>query len=181
MHNAQQQQPDLDLAVRMMARLVEGHTLGAMLGFSEESQEALYALGHCLYGQARYEDALRVFGFLLTHNHLERRYYLAFGACLQMLSRLEDALKYYGMASFMDMTDPEPVFHAAHCLLALGRRKEAGEALEYAQCMARGVAPHAELSERISALLDLLARGRSDPAGAPAPAEPAEVKTTHGA
>ena len=152
----QQQQPDIELGVRLMAQLVEGYTLGAMLGYSEDSQEALYALGHGLYSQRRYDDALRVFGFLLTHNHLERRYYLAFGACLQMQARPEDALKYYGMASLMDLTDPEPVFHAAHCLLTLARKEEARQALQYAQSMAMGETRHAELSTRVAGMLDLL-------------------------
>ena len=95
-----------------------------------------------------------MFGFLVTHNHLDRRFHKAFGACLQNLVRA-DALKYYGVASLLDLTDPDPVVHTAECLLALSRDQEAARALRFALGQIKGEAKHAALGERVKALLEL--------------------------
>lgn len=135
--------------------LAAGGTLGSVYEYDDTDYEVLYALGHSLYSQARYEDALRTFGFLVTHNHLEKRFMNAFAASLQMLKSYNEAIKYYSMASLMDMEDPLPTYHTAECMLALGWRTEAREALEcvVVQSEEQGLA---ELHGRAQAMLDLL-------------------------
>lgn len=166
-------QPELALGMELLERLMDGHTLGHMLGYSEESREALYAVGHNLYGQGRYDDAMHMFGFLMMYDHLDTRFYKAYAACLQMAGRREDALRYYAIASLLDLTDPEPAFQSAQCFLALGRRGEARESLEYAKSMAAGEKQHAQLFERVSLLLDLLDKHQGAPSDS---AEPADAK-----
>ncbi|MDB5839527.1 MAG: CesD/SycD/LcrH family type secretion system chaperone [Herminiimonas sp.] len=149
------------LGVRLAEHLVGGNTLASLLGISEESQEALYALGYNLYNQGRYDDAMHTFGFLLLHNHRDRRFYKGFGSCLQMQKRYQDALKYYGIASIMDLNDPVPVFHSAECLLAMSKVDEAIEALHFVQQTTKAVEAHAELAARVEGILQLLVDGHS--------------------
>lgn len=137
-----------------------GGTLGTAQGFDETHYEALYTLGHNLYSQSRYPDAVRVFSFLVLHNHLEPRYMNAYASSLQMAGRHAEAIKFYSIASMMDMSDPVPTFHTAECLLALGMATEAKEALGFV--LSQSNAPrHAELKTRAQAMLALL-----DPADA---------------
>src|SRR5690606_20030859 len=100
--------------------LAHGGTLGSVYNYDDTDYEVLYALGHSLYGQTRYQDAMRTFGFLVVHNHMEKRYMNAFAASLQMLKSYKEAIKYYSMASLMDMSDPLPTYHTAECMIALG-------------------------------------------------------------
>ena len=93
--------------------LAHGGTLGSVYNYDDTDYEVLYALGHSLYGQTRYQDAMRTFGFLVVHNHMEKRYMNAFAASLQMLKSYKEAIKYYSMASLMDMSDPLPTYHTA--------------------------------------------------------------------
>jgi type III secretion system low calcium response chaperone LcrH/SycD len=135
--------------------LANGSPLGSVYNYDDTDYEVLYALGHSLYSQARYEDAMRAFGFLVSHNHLEKRYMNALAASLQMLKSYKEAIKYYSMASLMDMSDPLPTFHTAECMLALGYTPEAREALQFVviQSEEQGLA---QLKSRAQAMLDLM-------------------------
>lgn len=148
------------LASEITELLAHGGTLGSIYDYTEADYEVLYALGHSLYSQARYFDAMKAFGYLVVHNHLEKRFLMAFASSLQMLKVYQDAIKYYSMATVMDMTDPKPIFHVAECLLGLGMVKEAKEGLEVALGQCQGDV-HEPLKARVQALLDLISKQSS--------------------
>src|SRR4051794_10997686 len=93
--------PDLEQVGELLEQLMSAKTLGTGWGTKVKTQETIYRLGYNLYEQAKYEDAMRIFAFLMTANHLDRRFYLGFAACMHMQQRHQDALKYYGMASML--------------------------------------------------------------------------------
>lgn len=144
-----------NLAEQITELLMSGGTLGSIYEYSEQDYEVLYALGHSLYAQGRYADAVKAFGFLVMHNHLEKRFVNAFASSLQMVKRYEEAVQFYTLASAMDMGDPLPTFHTSECLLALGRVDEAREALGFVIDQSRDEALQ-PLRERAQALLALL-------------------------
>lgn len=135
--------------------LSNGATLGWMQNYDDTDYEALYALGHNLYAQSRYADAVRIFSFLVLQNHLEPRYMNAYASSLQMAGDYLEAIKCYSIASLMDMEDPLPTFHSAECLLAANMVTEAQEALGFVinQCKAP---QYAELKARALTMQDLL-------------------------
>lgn len=155
------------LADQIGELLSQGGTLGTIYNYTDEDYEVLYALGHSLYSQGRYQDAMKAFGFLVAHNHLEKRFVNAFASSLQMVKSYEEALKYYSLASVMDMSDPAPTFHSCECLIALGRVTEAYEGLTLLlpQCKAPQYQP---LKERALALKDLIEQQGQKSQGAPA-------------
>lgn len=155
------------LADQIGELLLAGGTLGSVYDYTDQDYEVLYALGHSLYSQGRYQDAVKAFGFLVMHNHLEPRFMNAFAASLQMVKSYEEALQYYTLASVMDMSDPAPTFHSCECLLALGRVDEAREGLEMVinQCKTPAQEP---LKARALALRDLIARQAAGEQGAAA-------------
>ncbi len=135
--------------------LSNGCTLGGAQDYGDTDYEALYALGHNLYSQSRYQDAVRVFGFLVMQNHLEPRYMNAYASSLQMVGSYQEAIKLYSIASLMDMSDPLPTFHTAECMLALNLVTEAKEALAFV--LSQSNAPqYAELKIRALAMQTLL-------------------------
>ena len=142
--------------------LAHGGTLGSVYNYDDTDYEVLFALGHSLYGQTRYQVAMRTFGFLVVHNHMEKRYMNAFAASLQMLKSYKEAIKYYSMASLMDMSDPLPTYHPAECMIALGYTTEAREALQFVvrQSEEQG---STELQSRAQAMLDLMGGGNKSP------------------
>lgn len=147
--------PAMHISRQLADLFSQGGTLGAAQNYDDADYETLYTLGHRLYGQARYQDAVRVFGFLVLHNHLENRYTTAYASSLQMVARYPEAIQYYSMASLLDINDPLPTFHTAECLLAMGLVAEAKEALGFV--LEQSDAPqYAELKTQAEAMLALL-------------------------
>lgn len=140
---------------QLMEWLAAGGTLGDTLGYDETDYEALYAMGHGLYEQARYPEAAKVFGYLVLNNHFERRYANAFASALHMAHRYEDAMKFYATAYAMDSSDPAPTLHASECLIALGRKAEAQEGLSMVIGQCRRP-EQAGLKQRAQAIMSLL-------------------------
>lgn len=150
------QQVSGDVLAQQVAELLgNGGTLGDIVGFDQTDYEAVYALGHTMYTGARYLDAVKAFGFLVMHDPYERRFVSAYASALQMLKRYQDAIAYHSMASVMDLSDPLPTFHTAECLVALGMRAEAQQALGFVIAQS-GAPERAALKVRAQALLDLL-------------------------
>jgi type III secretion system low calcium response chaperone LcrH/SycD len=145
----------------LVQHMLSGHTLGPDLGYSPQSQEAMYALAHMLYSQRKFDEAMRLFGMLVMCDHLDRRYHMGLGACLQLQGNHAKAIRSYGAASVLDLTDPIPFLHAAECHLALGRRKPARVALDYALVQARAHERHARHVARLEAMVALLESGGS--------------------
>jgi type III secretion system low calcium response chaperone LcrH/SycD len=146
--------PD-NLADEVAKLIFSGGTLGDVYNYNDQDYEVLYALGHSLYSQGRYSDAMKAFGFLVMHNHLEKRFVNAFAASLQMIKSYEEAIKYYTLTSVMDMSDPVPTFHTCECMIALGNVEDARQGLEMVVGQCRKPT-HATLKERAQALLALL-------------------------
>ena len=104
-------------------------TLGELKGISRQELEAVYSLGFTHYRTGRYEDAGKLFQFLVLFDHLNAKYWLALGAVQQVAKDFRGAIASYGYASFLDLENPKPQLHAAECFLALGDKQNAASAL----------------------------------------------------
>lgn len=157
-------QADTDITRQEAAKFAEdlfglwkaGGTLAQAIGLSQRECEAMYAYGHSLYAQAKYDDAFKVFAQLVAYDHMESRYQMALASAMQMTRRYEEALQHYMIATVMRIDDPVPVFHCAECLLALGRTAEAAESLELVAGSLCKPGEHDAIRSRAEALLKAL-------------------------
>lgn len=154
--------PPLEDGIALMDYLASGHTLGPLLGHTAQAQETMYALAHRMYGQAKYDDAARIFSHLVTCNHMDARFFVGFGACMQMKGRHPQALKFYGVASVLDLADPTPVMHMAECHLALGDHAQARTAIARGLDLASGNDRHRATRARLEAMRAFLQAARAD-------------------
>lgn len=136
--------------------LLGGGTLKEVYGTSPEELEALYVLGTRLYTQGQYLQSAQVFGYLMRIDHFERRYYKAAASALQMMKSYPQAIDAWAVASYLDIDDPEPFFHTAECLLALGKREEARQGFAICVASTKDQTEWSSLHERAEALLTLL-------------------------
>lgn len=137
----------------------------ALSGLPRDSAEALYALAHQLYRQARYVEASRLFAFLVTLNAFDRRFHMGLGASKQMQRHHREALHHYAVASLLDTADPMPLLHSAECFLSIGQRTEARERLRLALGQAEDGSRHAHAAPRVRALIELLDSAAARPSG----------------
>lgn len=147
----------IDSPETLAQAITQGTNLATLMDYTDQELEAIYALGHSLYSQEQYSNAVKCFAFLVANVQTDKRYTSALASSLQMLKRYEEAMQYHCMATLMDVEDPLPLFHTAECFINLGQIQEAQEAL---QEILRGYPEDAwtEVRERSAILLQLISQ-----------------------
>ena len=112
------------------ALIKDNATLKQLKGVSNEELEAVYALAFGYYRTGKYDDALKLFKFLVLFDHLNAKFWLGLGAVQQVLRDFQGAVASYGYCSFLKLDDPRPQLHAAECFLAMGDKRNAASSLE---------------------------------------------------
>ena len=104
-------------------------TMRELKGITKAEMEAVYSVGFNMYRTGRYDDAEKIFRFLVLFDHLEPKYWMGVGAIQQVRKDYQGAIASYGYASFLNLKNPKPQLHAAECFLALGDKVNAASAL----------------------------------------------------
>ena len=112
------------------ALLKDNATLKQLKGVSNAELEAVYSLAFGYYRTGRYDEALKLFQFLVLFDHLNEKYWMGLGAVQQVLKEYNNAIVSYGYCSFLRLDNPKPQLHAAECFLALGDKRNAASSLE---------------------------------------------------
>lgn len=123
----------LKKALRKIGKTMEDKGMLPPADFNGEDISLLYSLGFNLYDQGDYEQAKTIFQRLVVARPHEKKFWMALGASFQMLELYEDALTAWAMTSFLQDEDPLPHFHAAECLLCIGKYDEVHKALDDAK------------------------------------------------
>ena len=106
-----------------------GATLKEVRGITNDELEAVYSLEFSYYNTGKFDDAQKLFEFLVLFDHLNAKYWFALGAVQQARKDFQKAIASYGYSSFLDLENPKPQFHAAECFLALGDKANAASAI----------------------------------------------------
>ena len=104
-------------------------TVRELKGITDAEMEAVYSMGFSFYNTGRYDDAEKVFRFLVLFDHLNPKYWSGLGAVAQVKRDFQKAVQYYGYASFLDIKNPKPQYYAAECFAAMGDKPNALSAL----------------------------------------------------
>lgn len=104
-------------------------TLKQMKGITNEELEAVYTLAFGYYRTGKFNEALKLFQFLVLFDHLNAKYWMGLGAVQQVLKDFQNAVVSYGYSSFLNLENPKPQLHAAECFLAMGDKRSAASAL----------------------------------------------------
>ena len=110
-------------------KFANGATLKEVKGISNEELESVYWLGFGYYTTGKFEEAQKLFEFLVLFDHLSSKYWFALGAVQQARKDYQKAIASYGYSSFLDLENPKPQLHAAECYLALGDKGNAASAI----------------------------------------------------
>ena len=117
------------IAAAAKAFVKDGATLKEVRGITNDELEAVYSLGFGYYNTGKFDDAQKLFEFLVLFDHLNAKYWFALGAVQQAKKMFDKAVSSYGYSSFLDLENPKPQFHAAECLLAMGDKGNAASAI----------------------------------------------------
>lgn len=108
----------------------EGATMKELKGITNAELEAVYSVGFNFYRTGRFDDADKIFRFLVMFDHLSAKYWFALGAVQQAKKDFVHAVTSYAYCSFLDLSNPKPQLHAAECFMAMGDTENALGSLE---------------------------------------------------
>ena len=108
----------------------DASTLKQLKGVSNAELESVYSLAFGYYKTGRYDEALKLFQFLVLFDHLNAKFWFGLGATQQALKDFQNAVVSYGYCSFLKLDNPKPQLHAAECFLAVGDKRNAASSLE---------------------------------------------------
>lgn len=130
--NTTQIAEEIDKDIKDLAKKLfqDGATLGEIKGITPRELNAVYQMGLGFYNTGRYDDAEKVFTFLVMFDHLESKYWLAAGAVQQVKKNFEKAKAAYSQAALLDIHSPKPQYYVAECFLALGQKDDAVASLD---------------------------------------------------
>lgn len=111
------------------AMIKDGATMKQLKGISNEELEAVYSLAFGYYQTGKYDEAAKLFQFLVLMDHLNAKFWFGLGAVQQVLKDYKSALASYGYSSFLNIGNPKPQIHAAECFLALGDKVNAASSI----------------------------------------------------
>ena len=141
------------MAQTIVQHLLNGATLGDVVGLTLEQHEAIYTMGHYQYTQGKYADSMKFFRFLLFHDQYDLRAMFGVGCCLQMQGQYEQAQIYLGLAVMMEPSNPASGVQFAECLLMAGKKIEAIDILQKTQKEFGKFPQHELLIRKVDALL----------------------------
>ena len=118
------------IAESVKTLIQEQATLKQLKGVTNDELEAVYSLAFGYYQTGKYDEAHKLFQFLVLFDHLNAKYWFGLGATQQALKDYQNAAVSYGYCSFLKLDNPKPQLHAAECFLALGDKRSAASALE---------------------------------------------------
>ena len=118
------------IAENVKSLIEKNATLKQLNGVTNSELEAVYSLAFGYYQTGRYDEALKLFQFLVLFDHLNQKYWMGLGATQQVLKDYQAAVTSYGYCSFLNLENPKPQLHAAECFLAMGDKRNAASSLE---------------------------------------------------
>ncbi len=113
--------------------LLAGETVKTVRNMSDHQLNAIYAVAYSHFSAGHYQDALNVFRYLSLLDHQSYLYLLGFGATLKEVAKYTQAIEVLRCANMRNKADPRASVCMAYCLIALGRREAAKEALQDAR------------------------------------------------
>ena len=100
-------------------------TLANVKGISREELESIYQIGYSYYETGKFDEAEKIFNFLVLFDHVNNKYWTAFGAARQAKKNFKGAYEAYAAAALYDLHAPKPHLYAAQCAFQLGMLDEA--------------------------------------------------------
>lgn len=124
---------------------------------SNSDTEAIYALGHQLVVQGRYETAYRYFSLLTLYKPTHTAYLQGLALCYRMLERYDEALNVYSFLATVDTDNLDHSIAIVECLLLKREFDEAKHNVELVlQYCKENAAADTKAAERAQVLMDLL-------------------------
>ena len=130
-----------ELVARGIAGSLMGEPLKIAKGISNEELESVYSLAYSYYTTGKYDEALKLFKFLVMFDHMNQKYWIGLGSVHQVLKQWDEAIAAYAQAMMFDVSKPKPIYYAALCYFAKGEKTHAAASVQAFELFCKGNDP----------------------------------------
>ena len=142
-----------EMAINAVKGSLAGEPLKIARGISDEELNAVYSLAYNYYMTGRYDEALKLFKFLVMFDHMSQKYWTGLGSVYQVMKRWDEAIAAYAQAMIFDVSRPKPIYYAALCYFAKGEKLHAASSIVSFDLFCKGNDPEtAKYRGKIEAL-----------------------------
>lgn len=99
----------------------KGMSIMEAIKFPPALSELLYSYASELFNSGKYQDANKLFYYLVHINPQDARFTFAYAASFHKLKKYEEASNYYLMTTMIEKNNPLSWFHAGDCYLQMQR------------------------------------------------------------
>ena len=143
----------VELATNVVKGSLAGEPLKIAKGISDEELNAVYSLAYSYYNTGRYDEALKLFKFLVMFDHMSQKFWTGLGSVYQVTKRWDDAIAAYAQAMVLDSSRPKPIYYAALCYFAKGEKLHAASSVVSFDLLCKGNDPEtAKFRVKVDAL-----------------------------
>lgn len=141
----------VDCIKKRQDQKLQGQTVAAIMDYDVELLGKMYAIGRNLFDQDHLDDAITVFGLVVSLDPGYAICWASLGITLYSQGKFKESLEALKMASQIDSENPIPHFYAAKAHKKLGATKEAQLSLKLALEQASGKSEYAAVVTAIRA------------------------------
>ncbi|MBA3237903.1 MAG: SycD/LcrH family type III secretion system chaperone [Parachlamydiaceae bacterium] len=134
----------------------KGMTIMEAIHFPPPLVELIYSHASELYTAGKFQDASKLFYYLVRLNPKDPRFSFAYAASLHKLKNYEEAAGFYLMSTTIDSENPLPWFHSGDCYLELQKPDVALIMLAKSIEVAGNSPNHERLKQQAGALCDAI-------------------------
>jgi type III secretion system low calcium response chaperone LcrH/SycD len=104
----------------MMKQVFEDGLLAKdVMGFDNQTMEAIYGQAYNLYNSGKYEQSTTIFRLLVALNPTEFKYVLGLAASYHLQKKFQKAIEMYMLAAYLHKRDPVPFYHISDCYIQM--------------------------------------------------------------
>lgn len=130
-----------EMAAKAVKGALAGEPLKIAKGISDEELNAVYSLAYSYYNTGKYDEALKLFKFLVLLDHMSQKFWTGLGSVYQATKKWDEAIAAYAQAMVFDVSRPKPIYYAALCYFAKGEKLHAASTVVSFDLLCKGTDP----------------------------------------
>ena len=136
--------------------IMKGMTIMEAIKMPPGLVELIFSYANDLYTAGKYNDANKLYYFVLQLNPKDARFPFAYAASFHKLKKYQDAVTYYIIAANVNPNDPQPWFHCADCYIKLNELNVAKVMLEKTILVCDNSMEYESTKQQASAILSVI-------------------------
>ncbi len=143
--------------------VTKGLSIMEAIKFPPGLVELIFSYANDLYSAGKYEDANKLYYFVVQLNPKDPRFPFAYAASFHKLKKFNEAAGFYLISGNSNPEDPLPWFHCADCYIQMHELDVAKVMLEKTIMVAQDSLEHEKIKQQAAGLISAIENSQGGP------------------